>query len=250
MDKFKVAAVNPDPQKPAKYYLQKVKTMGCQLVCFPESYQKDNDAQKLARLAKTYKLYILAGIDGLSKRKKYKSVFLYFPNGEIKRLHSKTILTNSEIRKGFKVGDRIEVFNSPLGKIGVSICLENWHPETQRTLALKGAEIIFAPSEFGMKKKGEFDFYDNWGDMLKIRAIENLAYVICCTNAIGEKPLGVIIDPEGRILAERNKEGTITATIDINKIRKMRIGDYQEKIAAKIRFEKRRPELYSCLIKK
>jgi len=249
MNKYKIAAVNAGPPKATEDYLKKAKALGCKLACFPESYRTDKETPKLAGLAKNYKIHILGGIDEISERKKYKSVFLFFPDGKTKRIHQKTILTDSEIRDGFKRAGRIEVFNSLIGKIGVSICLENWHPETQRVLALKGAEIIFAPSEFGMKQKGEFDFYNNWRDMLKIRAIENLAYVICCTNAVGEKPLGVIINPEGGILTERDKEGVITATIDIGKARKMRKGDYQEKIAAKIRLEKRRPELYSWLVK-
>jgi len=249
MAKYKIAAINASPIKPTEDYLKKAKSLGCKLVCFPESYRKDKEVQDLVSLAKNYKVYILVGIDGTNKQKKYKSVFLYFPSGKAKKIHQKTILTNSEIRERFTKGNKIKVFNSPLGKIGVSICLENWHPETQRALALKGAEIIFTPSEFGMKKKREFDFYNNWRDMLKIRAIENLAYVICCTNAVGEKPLGVIIDPEGRILAEKNKEGIITATINLNRVRKMRTGDYQEKIAPKIRFTKRRPELYRRLSK-
>lgn len=249
-NKYLVAVVNTNPAKPAADYLKKAKSLGCSLILFPESYSEHREVSKLAALARNHQVYILAGINEMSRQRKYKSVFLYSPNGKVKRIHRKTILTNSEIRNGFKEGNSIEVFNSPFGKIGVSICLENWHPETQRILTLKGAEIVFAPSEFGMKRKGEFDFYDNWRDMLKIRAIENVAYVVCCTQAIGEKPLGVVINPEGRVLAERNKEGIITAAISLDKVRKMRKGDYQERIAAKIRFEKRRPELYSRISRK
>ncbi len=250
MDKFRVAAINADPAKPTESYLRKVKSLDCKLICFPAYYRRNENLPEMTRLAKAYKTYILAGIDEVNSRSGYKSVFLFFPDGKKRRLHRKTILANFEKKDGFREGKSIKVFASPFGKIGVSICLESWYPETPRILALKGAEIIFAPAGFGMKKGLKFDFYDNWRDMLKIRAIENLAYVICCTNAVGEKPLGVIINPEGRILAERMGEGIVTTTISLKWVRKMKTGDYEERIAAKIRLEKRQPGLYRDLIRK
>lgn len=42
----------------------------------------------------------------------------------------------------FTPGDEIPVFETPLGRIGMSICYDGRFPELARTLALKGAEII------------------------------------------------------------------------------------------------------------
>lgn len=39
-------------------------------------------------------------------------------------------------------GDKYEVFDTELGKIGMLICWDSYFPETARAMALRGAEII------------------------------------------------------------------------------------------------------------
>lgn len=49
--------------------------------------------------------------------------------------------------RGVEAGGEFTVFDVPnVGRIGVSICYDMWFPETTRTLAWMGAEIILHPS--------------------------------------------------------------------------------------------------------
>lgn len=49
--------------------------------------------------------------------------------------------------EGVHPGDRFLVFDIPdVGRFGVSICYDMWFPETSRTLAALGAEVILHPS--------------------------------------------------------------------------------------------------------
>ena len=48
---------------------------------------------------------------------------------------------------GVEAGDQFVVFDVPnVGRFGVSICYDSWFPETVRTMATMGAEVILHPS--------------------------------------------------------------------------------------------------------
>src|SRR3569833_2333049 len=50
----------------------------------------------------------------------------------------------------FSPGDTgFKVWNTRFGRIGVGICWDQWFPETARSMALMGAEILFYPTASG-----------------------------------------------------------------------------------------------------
>ena len=58
--------------------------------------------------------------------------------------YRKTHVGNSEIHR-FSHGDELRVFNYEGINFGILICYDNHFPEASRTLALRGAEVIFCP---------------------------------------------------------------------------------------------------------
>ena len=46
----------------------------------------------------------------------------------------------------FKEGSRLPVFDTPLGRIGLTICYDLFFPEVTKALALKGADVIVCAS--------------------------------------------------------------------------------------------------------
>ena len=70
-----------------------------------------------------------------------------------------------------------------LGIFGLSICYDIRFPELYRLMALRGAQILFAPASFTMPT-GK----DHWEPILRARAIENGCYVLA-PGQIGKKPL-------------------------------------------------------------
>jgi predicted amidohydrolase len=70
-------------------------------------------------------------------------------------------------KKRVKSGSRAEIFDFGTFKIGVVICYDSVFPEVPRTLALKGADVLFFPSKIrteGIKP---------WNIYIQARALEN-----------------------------------------------------------------------------
>ncbi len=146
----------------------------------------------------------------------YNSAFLCGPGGEIEGRYRKTHLFPTERveNKGWSsAGEKIPVFETKLGKIGIIICYDGDFPELSRILALKGAEIIVRPAAL-------LRSFEIWDMSNRMRAYENDVYFLG-VNAIGEDGAGtkffghsMIVSPAGRRLhLARAGEEIISATL-------------------------------------
>ncbi|MFZ4590058.1 MAG: nitrilase-related carbon-nitrogen hydrolase [Ignavibacteria bacterium] len=165
--------------------------------------------QMLKRLSKDKNAYIVSGFCESSKEDNdevfYNSSILVFPDGEY-RIYRKTHLFFNE-KKLFKPGNTgfwvYDIFIKKFGvvKIGMMVCFDWIFPESARTLALRGADIICHPSNLVMPYCQNAMF---------TRAIENRVYTITA-NRIGNDVNGkeklaftgesVIISPGGEYLS-------------------------------------------------
>ena len=85
----------------------------------------------------------------------------------------------------FKPGDTgFKVWKSAYGKIGVGICWDQWFPETARSLALLGAELIFYPTAIGSEPEIHVDSKAHWQRVQAGHAAANTVPVIAA-NRIG-----------------------------------------------------------------
>lgn len=143
--------------------------------------------------------------DGGNAVARYDKIHLFgFDNGREKYSEERTIAH----------GSRVVTVDSPFGRIGLSICYDLRFPELYR--AFGDVDLIFVPSAFT-----ETTGAAHWEPLLRARAIENLAYVVAPAQG-GVHPNGrethghsMVIDPWGRILAQRAKEpGVVLADID------------------------------------
>lgn len=113
-------------------------------------------------------------------------------------------------------GDKIVLIDSPLGRIGLSVCYDIRFPELYRSLFNQGAEIIVVPSAFTLLTGQQ-----HWEILTRARAIENLCYVVCPAqwgeHGGGRRTYGnsLIIDPKGEIVA-RLSEGNGVIISEIN----------------------------------
>lgn len=73
-----------------------------------------------------------------------------------------------------------KVFDTPLGRIGLMICFDWYFPESARTLALKGAQLIAHPANLVLP---------NCPDCMPTRCLENKVY-IATANRIGNENRG------------------------------------------------------------
>jgi predicted amidohydrolase len=96
-------------------------------------------------------------------------------------------------------GKDVAVFDSPFGRIGLSICYDLRFPEVYR--AMKGVDLILVPSAFT-----ETTGKAHWEILIRARAIENLAYVLAPAqggyHVNGRETHGdsMLVDPWGVVL--------------------------------------------------
>lgn len=148
----------------------------------------------------------------------------------------------------FKPGDTgFRVWQTAYAKIGVGICWDQWFPETARSLALMGAELIFYPTAIGSEPEIHVDSKEHWQRVQQGHAAANTVPVIAA-NRIGEEAgksctltfygSSFMSDYTGSKIAEasRDVETVIYAEYDLEENRKQR--------AYWGLFQDRRPEMY------
>lgn len=100
-------------------------------------------------------------------------------------------------------GDTLAVVDTPLGRLGLSVCYDLRFPELYRALVDRGATLIAIPAAFTVST-GEA----HWHVLMRARAIETGCHVVaaaqCGTHADGRQTYGhsIAIDPWGGVLAD------------------------------------------------
>lgn len=100
-------------------------------------------------------------------------------------------------------GRRLVVLDTPLGRLGLSICYDLRFPELYRRLRLKGAELLAAPSAF-TRQTGR----DHWELLVRTRAMENQCFLLAAAqygrHGKDRQSYGhaMIVDPWGEIMAQ------------------------------------------------
>jgi deaminated glutathione amidase len=116
-------------------------------------------------------------------------------------------------------GREAVVVDTPVGRVGLSVCYDIRFPELFRRLSAAGAQIITVPSAFTAPTGRA-----HWETLLRARAIENLCYVIAPAQS-GFHPNGretygdsLIVDHWGAV-QQRLPRGTgcVVADVDLNR---------------------------------
>jgi predicted amidohydrolase len=142
-----------------------------------------------ADLARRHGVHILAasGPSARSGGRYVNAARLFSPSGKV-GVQEKTIMTPFERDWGISGGERLRVFETALGRIGVAICYDSEFPLLARAQAEAGAEIILIPSctEFASG-------YNRVRTAALARALENgCATVVSPT--IGDAPWSPAVD--------------------------------------------------------
>ena len=122
--------------------------------------------------------------------------------------------------RGVEAGSEFLVFDVPdVGRFGISICYDIWFPETTRTLAWMGAEVILHPSLTNTLDR------DVELAMVRACAAQNQCYVID-VNTTGD-PLGMgrslFAGPDGEILHQAGTGVEIMPLeLDLGRVRRCR----------------------------
>lgn len=174
----------------------------------------------LKTISVQYKCVIISGIGRRNKGAFYNSTVIY-DKGIFVDYYDKSHLFRGE-KEIFRSGTEFKVYNLSNVTVGVLMCYEIGIPEIARTIALKGAEIIFAPFAYGRSRWVTYD------TLTKARAIENACY-LCTSSTPGAHEsfdfLGHsrIIAPSGEILCDAlDREGWIGADYESESVERFR----------------------------
>ncbi|MGA2065085.1 MAG: nitrilase-related carbon-nitrogen hydrolase [Thermoguttaceae bacterium] len=121
------------------------------------------------------------------------------------------------------------VAETEIGRIGAAICYDWLFPEAIRQLALGGAEVLARVSAY-MDPWGTAAPLEWWTLVNRVRAIENMAYVVAANQAAGLEryppfswPGGsMIVDYDGRVLSQVEPgpgDRTVVGPIDLAALR-------------------------------
>jgi len=120
---------------------------------------------------------------------------------------------------GVAGGNEFCVFDIPeVGRFGVSICYDMWIPETTRTLAVMGAEVILHPTLTGTIDR-EIEL-----SIARASAATNQCYFFDINGLdAGGSGRSIVCGPEGRIVYQADvNEEFIPIEINLEKVRRSR----------------------------
>ncbi|MDO4620201.1 MAG: carbon-nitrogen hydrolase family protein [Lachnospiraceae bacterium] len=109
------------------------------------------------------------------------------------------------------------VYDTPFGKVGIVICFDRHMPESIRTCALKGADLVIIPTA---NLKSEPMEMFKWE--VAVQAMQNQVYVAMCNRVGAEGEIefageSLLCHPSGEVLTiADDREQLVTAEIDLS----------------------------------
>jgi len=226
-----------------------------------QPFEKNVYLQHFANLAKELNVVIPIGFYERAQNASFNSVAVADANGEMLGVYRKTHIPDGpgySEKFYFTPGDSgFRVWDTRYGRIGIGICWDQWYPETARSMALMGAELLCFPTIIGNEPQNpEMDTAGHWQRTMQGHAAANMVPVIAA-NRIGSETAkyqrnadattltfygsSFISDETGAKLKEANRrdETVLTATFDLDEL--------NEKRRAFGFFRDRRPEMYKTL---
>lgn len=241
-------------------------TKGARLVVFPElnltGYCFDSRAEAepfaeevpgpstdvLAAKARETNTYVVAGLLEREDDRIYNTAILIGPEGIVLHSYRKTHLPCLGVDRFVDPGEGpLEVVDTPIGRIGMLICYDNFFPEPARTLMLKGMDLLLLPTNWPVGREANPDY------VVQCRARENHVYVVAANRGGVERGTGFfgrsqICDVEGNVLAEAAPDvaDVIYADIEPRSSRERHLVLKSNEFELNL-MKDRRPDLYGVL---
>ena len=231
---------------------------------YAKTVEENKAVQMGKRLAKELQVVLPISFYEKDVNNLYNSVACIDADGTLLGVYRKTHIPDDHYYQEkfyFTPGDTgFKAFKTRYGTIGIGICWDQWFPETARSMALLGAEILLYPTAIGSEPILECDSMPHWRRAMQGHAAANLMPVIAA-NRIGTEEVvpceenggqssaltfygsSFITDQTGELVAEadRKTEQVILATFDLNEMQENRLswGIFRD----------RRPECYGDICK-
>jgi N-carbamoylputrescine amidase len=119
--------------------------------------------------------------------------------------------------------DGFKVFDAPWGKVGIVICFDRHLPESIRTCALMGVDLVIVPT--ANTKDEPMEMFE-WE--LRVQAMQNNVFIAMCNRVGAEGEMrfsgeSIVVDPNGEVVVKADdQERLVGAEIDLEKAKEIR----------------------------
>lgn len=260
----------------AERLVREAAARGANLILLPELFEtpyfcKDHDyeylrlatpvaespaVRRFAPIAKELGVVLPISIYERANNAYYNTLVMIDASGEVMGAYRKAHIPESpgyHEKFYFSPGDTgFRVWASKCGNVGAAVCWDQWFPETARSLALLGAEVLVYPTAIGSEPQDPtLDSKDHWTRTMQGHAAANVMPLVA-SNRYGtevgkEKTItfygsSFIAGHTGELVAvaERQGDAVLTAEFDLDEI-----GRYRHNWGV---FRDRRPDLYGPIL--
>ncbi|MBA1227695.1 N-carbamoylputrescine amidase [Stutzerimonas stutzeri] len=231
-------------QKPNPQYLQLATPL-----------EQNPAIQHFQKLAAELQVVLPISFFELAGRARFNSIAIIDADGKLLGVYRKSHIPDGpgyHEKYYFNPGDTgFKVWNTRYARIGVAICWDQWFPETARSMALMGAELLFYPTAIGSEPHdASITSRDHWQRVQQGHAGANLMPLIA-SNRIGREEQdgyditfygsSFIADQFGAKVEEMDEtsEGVLVHSFDLDQLEHIR--------SAWGVFRDRRPNLYGSI---
>lgn len=208
---------------------------GAKLVCLPELFRSLYFCQKqdykcfqlaepipgpttqlLSAAAKKHKITLVSSLFEKRTGGLYHNTAVVFgPNGKILGTYRKMHIPDDpgfNEKFYFTPGDTgFQPIDTPVGRLGILVCWDQWYPEAARLMALRGAQILIYPTAIGWARGEKKDVCQTqrnaWQTIQRSHAIANGLFVLSINRTGRESNLdfwgtSFVSNPMGHVVAE------------------------------------------------
>ena len=229
---------------------------------YAKTVEENKAVQMGKRLAKELQVVLPISFYEKDVNNLYNSVACIDADGTLLGVYRKTHIPDDHYYQEkfyFTPGDTgFKAFKTRYGTIGIGICWDQWFPETARSMALLGAEILLYPTAIGSEPILECDSMPHWIRVMQGHAAANLMPVIAAnrigtetvepcegnggqTSALNFYGSSFIADETGELISEasRDQEEILYSEFDLAELAQKRLewGLFRD----------RRPEMYGII---
>ncbi len=180
----------------------------------------DEKIKAIQEKAKEYQMYISPNVYLKKETGNFDTNLWIDPQGKIIDVATMVHIFDAEnfLEKGYYTPseDGFKVFDTPFGKVGIVICFDRHMPESIRTCALRGADLVIVPT--ANIKDEPLEMFE-WE--MRIQAMQNQVFIAMCNRVGNEGKItfageSMIIHPSGKCLLKADdKEQLIVLDIDL-----------------------------------
>jgi predicted amidohydrolase len=181
------------------------------------------------------RIALVVGLVEESEGHRFYNAAAYLEGGRIRHVHRKVYLpTYGMFDEGryFAAGDRLLAFRTRLGRFGILICEDFWHPSTSLVLTQDGADYLLVlsagPTE-GIDRRHGLLSHALWKDLIRVTAQIQTAFVLYANRVGFEDGINFsggscVFDPAGQTVGQAPviEEELLVCDLDRSALRRAR----------------------------